>query len=135
MPEKKTYEGQCHCGAVRFECAADLTAITSKCNCSVCMKNRFWKAIVRPDAFRLLQGEDALAHYQFGRNVIHHMFCRTCGVKPFGQGSIEGFGSFYAINLACLDDASDAELAAAPVKFEDGRNNDWEHPPTETRYL
>ena len=44
-------------------------------------------------------------------------------------------GTFYGVNLACLDDASDEELAEAPVVFQDGRHDDWQHPPAETRYL
>jgi hypothetical protein len=35
-------------------------------------------------------------------------------------------GAFYAINLASLDDATDEELAAAPVRFPDGLHDDWE---------
>ena len=131
---RKTYRGSCHCGAVRFEVDADL-AQTSKCNCSICAKGRFWKTIVMPDAFRLLAGEAALSEYTFGRGAIRHLFCRTCGVKPFGRGEMPEMGVFYGVNIACLDGVSDAELAAAPVKFENGRENDWEHEPAETRYL
>ena len=82
---KRTYHGSCHCGAVRFECELALSEGTSKCNCSICTKTRFWKAIVKADAFRLLQGEDVLVDYQFGANAIHHLFCSRCGVKGFGQ--------------------------------------------------
>jgi hypothetical protein len=135
IPMKKTYRGSCHCGAVRFECEADLSAGTSKCNCSVCSKGRFWKAIVPAGAFRLQQGEEALSDYQFGGRVIHHLFCRTCGIKPFGRGQIEEIGPFYAVNVACLDGVTDEELAALPVDYQDGRNNHWEQPPAETRYL
>jgi len=133
---KKTYHGGCHCGAVRFECDIDLADGTSKCNCSICAKSRFWKSIATADSFRLLQGKDALSDYQFGSNNIHHRFCRRCGIKPFGQGHMEELGgTFYAVNLACREDATDAELAAAPVRYEDGRNNDWDSPPAETRHL
>ena len=132
---KKTYTGSCHCGAIRFECEVDLAEGTSKCNCSICSKTRFWKAIVKADAFRLLQGEDALTDYQFGSNTIDHLFCRRCGVKPFGRGHDVLGGDFYAVNVACLDDATTEELVQAPVIYEDGRNNKWESPPAETRYL
>jgi hypothetical protein len=131
----KTFHGSCHCGAVRFECDLDLANGTSKCNCSVCRKGRFWKAIVMANAFRLHQGVDALSEYQFGRHVIHHLFCRHCGTKPFGRANVaELGGEFFAVNLACLD-ASDEELSSARVRYEDGRNNDWQSAPAETRYL
>ena len=133
---KKTYRGSCHCGTVRFECELDLAEGTSKCNCSICTKMRFWKAIAKADAFRLLRGEDALVDYQFGGKAIHHLFCSRCGVKPFGSGEMEALGgTFYAVNVACLDDATDEELAQAPVIHEDGRNNRWDRAPAETRYL
>lgn len=132
----KTYHGSCHCGAVRFECELDLAKGTSKCNCSVCMKMRFWKAIVMVDSFRLQQGADALSDYQFGRHIIHHQFCKHCGIKPFGHANVKELGGeFYAVNVACLDDATDEELAAAPVLYEDGRNDRWDAAPAETRHL
>jgi len=133
---KKTYKGSCHCGLVRFECELDLAEGTSKCNCSICTKSRFWKAIARADAFRLVQGADALTDYQFGGRTIHHLFCSRCGVKPFGRGHLDELGGeFYAINVACLDDATPGELASAPVRYEDGRNGRWDASPVETGHL
>lgn len=134
----KTYRGSCHCGAVRFECEVDLTQETSKCNCSMCAKTRYWKTIVKGDAFRLLQGEDALTDYQNqrGPHGIHHLFCGRCGVKPFGRGYLDALGGeFYGVNVACLDDAAPQELAEAPVVYQDGMNNNWGSPPAETRHL
>jgi hypothetical protein len=127
---KRTYQGSCHCGAVRFECEIDLARGTSKCNCSICAKTRFWKAVVRGDAFRLRQGKETLSLYQFGRGSMHHFFCSRCGIKPFGKGHLDELGGeFYAVNVACLDDVTSEELAEAPVLYEDGRNNNWEPPP------
>ncbi|HEX9448991.1 MAG TPA: GFA family protein [Dongiaceae bacterium] len=133
---KKTYHGSCHCGAIRFACDLDLAAGTNKCNCSICSKGRFWKAFAKADAFRLLQGEAALTEYTFASKTRHHFFCRQCGVKPFGRGSMEAFGgTFYAINLACLDDLDPTDLAEAPVIYTDGRHDNWQAPPAEFRHL
>lgn len=142
MSEMKTYHGGCHCGAVRFECSLDLAAGTSKCNCSICARSRYWKALIKAGAFRLLQGEAALTDYQFGSGTIHHVFCRTCGVKPFGRAMLDIVfngeamrGEYYAINLGCLEDATPEELAEAPVRYEDGRHDAWEQAPKVTRHL
>lgn len=138
MSEMKTkvYRGSCHCGRVRFEVDLDLGAgLTFRCNCTYCTKVRSWFASVEPDAFRLLAGESDLAEYQFGQKRIQHMFCRHCGVRPFAKGYTEDTGHFVAIALATLDDAAPAELAVAPIQYLDGRNDDFESAPSETRHM
>lgn len=133
---KRTYHGSCHCGVVRFECDVDLAQGTSKCNCSVCRKGRFWKAIATADAFRLLEGQSALLDYQFGSHTIHHLFCRHCGVKAFGRGHLDALGgTFYAVNVACIDDVTPEELANVVVRYEDGQHGTYETAPAETRHL
>jgi hypothetical protein len=108
----------------------------------MCAKTRYWKALVKADAFRLLEGEEALTDYRFGSSTIHHLFCGRCGVKPFGRAFLDVTfggetlsGEYYAVNVACLDDATTGELAEAPVRYEDGRNDNWESRPAETRHL
>ena len=76
-----------------------------------------------------------LAEYQFGRKTIHHRFCQRCGLRPFSHGEPAGGDTFYAVNVACLDDIDPAELIAAPVICVDGRHDDFRNPPQETRHL
>ena len=132
----KTYHGSCHCGAVRYEADIDLDARTGKCNCSICTKRRAWGVSVKPDAFRLLSGADNLIDYQFGTMSVHHRFCRTCGVASYSDGYVEQIGgAFVAISVNCLDDADPTELAEAPVRYSNGRDNLWWEAPAETRHL
>ena len=131
---KKTYNGSCHCGAVRFEADIDLAQGTFRCNCSICFKTRAWLAAVPASDFRLLSGESSLAGYRFGRQVIHHRFCQTCGVRPFSQGKDPKGHEFRAVRVSCLDDVDPQELIAAPVRYFDMRHDRLE-PPAETRHL
>lgn len=132
----RTHQGSCHCGAVRYEAELDLSSGTGRCNCSICRKLRFWGARTKPESFRLLSGEDALVDYQFGTDSTHNLFCRHCGTHSFHHGYVEQIGgAFVAVNVTCLDDVSDEDWAAAPVKFSDGRDNNWWNQPAVTSYL
>ncbi|MDE1995096.1 MAG: GFA family protein [Rhizobiaceae bacterium] len=133
---KKTYHGSCHCGAVAYEADIDLSGGTFKCNCSICRKKRSWLVVATPADFRLISGEGALSEYLFGANAVHHLFCGTCGVSSFAHSDNPALGGkFYAVCVACLDDATEEELAEAPVMYFDGRNDRYDRGPDETRYL
>jgi hypothetical protein len=137
MMAKKTYHGSCHCGKLRFEADLDLAAGTGKCNCSYCWKVRAWAIGIKPDAFRLLSGKENAREYGFREGSDnHHVFCNQCGVRVYTYGHVEGIGGDYvSVSLSTLDDLSPAELAAAPVRYMNGRDDDWFHVPAETRHL
>ena len=131
----KRYTGSCHCGKVRFEADIDLGAGSGRCNCTFCTKNRTWNVIVKPSSFRLLSGEEDLSDYTRSP-AGHHLFCKHCGIRPFGRGHLPEIGGDYvAVSVACLDDATSDELIAAPVRYANGRDNDWMNAPSEYRHL
>jgi hypothetical protein len=133
---KQTYQGSCHCGAVRFEADIDLEAGTGKCNCSICTKTRNWNVLIKPDDFRLLSGEDAVTDYQFGTMSGHHLFCSRCGVRSYERGYVEQIGGDYvSIKVASLDGVPDEVLAALPIKHGNGRDNAWWDEPAVTSHL
>lgn len=132
----KTYKGSCHCGAVRFEADIDLAQPTYRCNCSICSRNRFSPAVVKPQAFRLLAGESELTKYLFNTRRNAHYFCRHCGVRPFGIGNEPDVAKrVYGVNLGCLENATPEELAAAPIVYIDGRHDRWHAAPPITSYI
>jgi hypothetical protein len=115
---EKTYEGGCHCGRVRFRALLDLD-VTSECNCSICTKKGILHAIIAPEKFELVSGEDALSTYTFNTGVAKHTFCRFCGIHAFyvprsAPDKID-------VNVRCLDGI---ELAVLEPSSFDGQN--WE---------
>jgi hypothetical protein len=125
----KTYRGSCHCGAVRFEAELDLSAPTYRCNCSICRRTRFWAAVAKPDGFRLCAGGGEIHEYAFGRKQNLHFFCRHCGVRAFGVGNETPIGTMYGVNVGCLEDLSEEELARVPITYVDGRDDRWQDVP------
>lgn len=121
------HTGSCHCGAVRFEVALDLSGSLSKCNCSICLKASNLSAIVAPAAFRVLGGVRALESYAWGGRTATRYFCRRCGIHLFGRGHLAELGGDYvSINVNTLDDVDPNTLA---VVHWDGRHNNWHAGP------
>ena len=131
-----TYKGSCHCGAVGYEADIDLAQGTSKCNCTYCLKTRSWKAFVRPSAFRLIEGADSVVGYRGHPQASEKYHCATCGVRTHECGSADYMGGdFVGVFVTTLDDVTPEELVATPIRYLDGRHDDWQNSPAETRYL
>lgn len=120
MIEEKpvTYEGGCHCGAVRFQVVVDKHE-ADECNCSICKKKGFLHLIVPPEKFTLLSGTNVLTTYTFNTGVAKHMFCSICGIHAFYRP--RSHPNDYDVNVRCLD--GDALSKFRIISF-DGAN--WE---------
>jgi hypothetical protein len=135
------YHGSCHCGAVRYEAEFDLSAGSTRCNCSLCSKARAWFLFVRGDAFKLLQGEDKLSSYQWlppgqAESGLTYRFCSHCGVRLFATGLWDKLGGrFYALHVPTVDDLDREALANAPLNFADNAHGRADRTPVDTRLM
>ena len=120
MSETKTYEGGCHCGAVRFRVTTSLATVYA-CNCSICSKMGWRLAFAPEQDFELLSGAEALSDYQFYKKHIHHRFCRTCGVRSFTTGPGKDGTQMVSINVRCLDEVG-LEADNLSTQHFDGRS-------------
>ncbi|MBE9127384.1 MULTISPECIES: GFA family protein [unclassified Coleofasciculus] len=113
-----TYEGGCHCGAVRFRVIVDKHEAVD-CNCSMCKKKGFLHLIVSPEQFTLLRGTDTLTTYTFNTHTAKHTFCRICGIHPFYRPRSHPHA--IDVNVRCLDGDRLSRFQIVPF---DGAN--WE---------
>lgn len=120
MSEAKTQPGGCHCGRVRYDVSLDLGLPVLSCNCSMCGRSGTWLAFVPADRFTLRSGEADLTDYQFNKKIIHHLFCKVCGIKSFARGTAPDGSATIAINVRCLDGV---DLDALTVHKYDGRHD------------
>jgi len=122
-PAPVPHLGSCHCGAVRFEVRLEPGFRGTRCNCSICAKTAITGAIVKPDAFCLLAGEDDRGSYAWGGNVSTRYFCKHCGIHCYGAGHLaEVGGDFVSVNLNTIDALDVNELE---VGYWDGRHDNW----------
>ncbi|MEO9970234.1 MAG: GFA family protein [Hyphomonadaceae bacterium] len=119
MGTSKTYQGGCHCGAVRFEIELPNAFDVEDCNCSICAMSGNIHVIAPASHFTLRQGADNLTRYTFNTGAAQHLFCKTCGIKSYyiPRSNPDGI----AITWRCLDDWQDLDITICPF---DGQN--WE---------
>ena len=118
----RTYQGSCHCRAVRFEVDVDLSLGTGQCNCSICWKRASWTVIVKPAAFRLLSGAESLQGLRPKPEGTTQL-CVVCGLTPFSRGDLPQVGGEYcSVNVRCLDGVN---LSGVTVRYVDGAHDTW----------
>jgi hypothetical protein len=126
------HTGSCHCGAVRYEVELDLDEGVTQCNCSICTKVNQLGRILKPDAFKLLAGEESLSAYEWGGKVSRRYFCKHCGVHCFARGNLpELGGDFVSI---CFNTLDGVEFQGLKIVHWDGRHNNWEAGPRDAAW-
>ncbi len=113
-----TYQGGCHCGAVRFQVTVDNHKVDD-CNCSICSKKGFLHLIVTQEKFKLLEGEEVLKTYKFNTEIAQHKFCSVCGIHSFYIP--RSHPDCVDVNVRCLDGDVISNFEIVPF---DGKN--WE---------
>lgn len=116
--EPVSYEGGCHCGAVRFHIKV-LEHKAIDCNCSICRKKGFLHLILPLEEFTLLSGADLLTTYTFNTHTAKHTFCSVCGIHPFYKPRSHPHD--IDVNVRCLDGEVSCLFDVEPF---DGAN--WE---------
>ena len=79
----------------------------------------FLHLIVEDRDFRITAGRENLTEYRFNTGTARHLFCRTCGVKPFYVPRSHPDG--WSVNARCVDPATVEHMDATEF---DGAN--WE---------
>lgn len=121
---KHTYDGSCHCGAVRWKITLDLDEGTTRCNCTYCTKTGWWGCSSKPENFELVAGQDVLVPVNPDQVAVTRKRCGRCGLESFGAGDIpEMGGPFVSINVRCLDGV---DLSGVPVTYLDGLHDTWD---------
>jgi hypothetical protein len=110
----ETYQGSCHCGAVRFEIRTDFSELTT-CDCSICRRKNALMVKVHASDFKILAGAESLSLYQFHTHTAKHYFCNICGVYPFHRKRTAP--DCFGVNVFCL---ADFDPTGIPVRETGG---------------
>lgn len=115
----RTYDGGCHCGAVRYRARTDLTQMMD-CNCTHCRRLGWVMQAVPAGEFALLSGEGDLKAYRFNTERIEHLFCTHCGIHSFARGNDGQGNDLVMLNVNCLEGLPLIDRAA--IRHWDGLN-------------
>lgn len=127
--EPVTLKGACHCGAVQF--TTTLTqgfASARRCTCSICRMRGAVAVTSTPESFRIVQGADKLATYQFNTGVAEHHFCTVCGI--YTHHKRRSNPNELGVNVACLEGVSPFDFPE--VLVHDGNRHPGDNPDHRT---
>ena len=123
----RTFEGGCHCGALRFSFATALPVTewsVRACQCGFCSAHGA-RTTSDPSGrltFHVRQG-DALQRYQFGLKTADFLVCRRCGVY-LGAQMDTAHGALGIINTRTLLPVPEDLPAAAKADYSSESTSD-----------
>lgn len=118
--ERVWYEGQCHCGGVKFSASASRHLTITLCNCRICFMSGHQELMIPEERFKLHCGQQFLKPYRFGNCIADHTFCAVCGIMPFYRPRSHPTG-FFSVNARCLD-----LKEAVKIGYVDFDGQNWE---------
>ncbi len=115
MDAVTAHAGSCHCGAVTFRIAGEITDVY-RCDCSLCRMKNALMTSVHEDSFQLLTGADVLSEYNWNTGIARHFFCSKCGIYPFHRKRT--MPDHYGVNVNCL---AGFDASALTVRQAEGK--------------
>jgi len=108
----ETYQGSCHCGAVRFSYEGEAITKGLRCNCSICSRKGAMMSpeAIPPEKIKIEAKDGALGLYQFGRKTAKHYFCKECGIYTFHETARKP--GHFRVNLGCVEGVDTFALEA-----------------------
>jgi hypothetical protein len=143
MPERHTYSGACHCGAIRGELRASKPAAELQvraCQCGFCTRHGAMTVSDPAGRATFAIERAALAKYQFGTRTGTSLLCARCGM--YAGVMLEDDGRVWSVlNVRGLAIPEFKGRVAEPVVYEGEapeariarRKSKWT--PTEIRYV
>ena len=127
--EPVTFNGSCHCGAVKFEAELPFGLSSARrCTCSICRMRGAVAVTSTPGGFHITRGEDKLATYRFNTRTAEHHFCSVCGI--YTHHKRRSNPDQLGVNVACLEGVSPFDFTKVVVY--DGQRHPSDNPERKT---
>lgn len=109
------YQGQCHCGAIRFAFETAQSLAPRACQCSFCRRHGA-RTVTDPEGSAVLALGPETIRYRFGTGTTDFLICGRCGIYVGATAELDG-RVYATLNLNAFDDPR-LELEAAPVSYD-----------------
>ena len=120
MPERHTYSGACHCGAIRGELRASKPAAELQvraCQCGFCTRHGAMTVSDPAGRATFEINRAALATYQFGTRTGTSLICKICGM--YAGVMLEDGGKIWSVlNVSGLAIPEFKDRVAEPVVYD-----------------